>query len=189
MSHQHNSHMHTYYIQWKLTNIRQWDSHRQHPSEAHSMRHHSSVVSHMVLHGRHEWYLLHSQQLPLIHSPCLSCPCNRYLSLLHQHVIKIRIHPLIHSLHILDHLWRNGGHVCVESMGIELRATYIMRRGTVHRGKMMVSSPFPSPFSARISILVRHGHPSENVMHHGPCPKWYECNVTPLRNEVQELEK
>jgi hypothetical protein len=30
--------------------------------------------------------------------------------------------------------------------------------------------------------------PSKNVMHHGPYPECHECNVTPLRKEVHELE-
>jgi hypothetical protein len=119
------------------------------------MRHHSSVVSHMVLNGGQEWYPLRSQQLGIVLFSYLSRPCGSCLSLLHQHVIELLILMLIDTLHILDQLWRIGDHICVESMGIGCGATCILRRRTVHRGKIMLS--FPS--SARMSVLDRNGLP------------------------------
>jgi hypothetical protein len=100
-------------------------------NEAHSMRHHPSAMSHMVFIGRHECYSLCNQQLPLVLFPHLSHPCCSCLPLLHQHAIEFWILPLINPLHILNQLWRVGSHVHVESMGIGLGATCIMRRGTV----------------------------------------------------------
>jgi hypothetical protein len=121
------------------------------------MRHHSSVVSHMVLSGRQEWYSLRSQQLNLVLFPCLSHPYNSYLPLLHQHVIELQILILVDSSHILDQLGRIGGHVCVESMGLGRVANCILRRRTVHRGKIMLS--FSSHSSSRMSIRVRNSLP------------------------------
>jgi hypothetical protein len=83
----------------------------------------------------------------------------------------------------LVHLWRIWGHVCVESMCILLGGTCIMRRGIVHWGKMMLSSPSPS--HVRISVLVHHGHPLRMWRTMVRVPEWHECNVTPLRNEVK----
>jgi hypothetical protein len=48
---------------------------------------------------------------------------------------------------------------------------------------------FPSPFLCPYLCPDPSWPPSKNVAHHGPCPEWHECNVTPLWNEVQELEK
>jgi hypothetical protein len=57
----------------------------------HSMRHHPSEVSHMVLNGKQECYPLRSQQFDLVLFPHLSHPCDSCLSLLHQHVIELWI--------------------------------------------------------------------------------------------------
>jgi hypothetical protein len=48
---------------------------------------------------------------------------------------------------------------------------------------------FPFPFFYMYLCPGLSWSPFENVVHHGPCPEWYESNVTLLRNEVQALEK
>jgi hypothetical protein len=120
-----------------------------------SMRHHPNEVSHMVLNDRQEWYLLCSQQLGLVLFPCLPRSYGSYLSLLHQHVIELRILILIYPLHVLDQLWGIGSHVWVKFMGIGCRATCILRRWTVWWEKIMLSSPS----SACMSVLIRNGLP------------------------------
>jgi hypothetical protein len=117
------------------------------------MRHHPREVSHMVLNGRQECYPLRSQQLGLVLFPRLPHLCGSCLPILHQHVIELSILILIDSLHVLDQLWGIGGHVRVESMGIGHGATSILRRWTIHRGKIMLSSLS----SARMSVVVCNG--------------------------------
>jgi hypothetical protein len=125
------------------------------------MRHNLSVVSHMMLNDGQGCYPLRSRQLGHVLFPRLSRSCGSCLPLLYQHFIKLRILILIDPLHILDQLWRIRGYVCVKSMGIEREATCILRRWTVHRGKIMLSfpSPSPSPSSVRMSVLGRNGLP------------------------------
>jgi hypothetical protein len=139
----------------RITNISDTQIHnrKQHRIEAHSMRHHPNEVSHMVLNGRQEWYPLCSQQLGIVLFPRLSHPCGSYLPLLHQHVIELQILILIDSLHILDQLWGIKRHVWVKSMGIGRGATCILRKWTVHRGKIMLS--FPS--SVSMYVMFHNG--------------------------------
>jgi hypothetical protein len=123
----------------------------------HSMRHHPSVVCHMLLNGRQECYPMCSQQLGIVLFPRLPRLCGSCLLLLHQHVIELWILILIDPLHVSDQLWGIGVHVWVKFMDIGCGATCVLRRWTVHRGKIMLS--FPSPFSAHKSFLVRNGLP------------------------------
>jgi hypothetical protein len=125
--------------------------------EAHSMRHHPSKVSHMSFNGRQECYPLRSQQLCLVLFSRLPRPYDSCLLLLYQHIIELWILILIDLLHVLDQLWKIGGHVWVKYMGIWRRATYILIRWTIYREKIILSFHSPSPSSARMSVLIRNG--------------------------------